>query len=145
MNQITIMGRIGGDPEIRDFQGTSVANFSVAVSEHYKDKSGEKKELTQWFRVSFWGKQAEVIKQYFHKGDGILVMGSMRSSEYEKDGVKQRTWEVRGDRFEFPITKKADNGDAFGSDAVNNFESQAPAKTSAPEPAFTSEVDDLPF
>jgi single-strand DNA-binding protein len=121
MNTIHILGRLGKDPETRQVGETSVTNFSVATTERYKDRHGNKQEKTQWHTVSFWGKQGEIIAQYFNKGDQIQVTGTM---EYRKCRRKkaltanqrrnQRTvvqlhwrWQVRK---RTPAIRKAESG-----------------------------------
>lgn len=101
MNSITLLGRIGRDPETRTFENGSVTSFSLATSESFKDKNGDRQEKTEWHNVSFWGKQGELIAKYFKKGDPILMNGKLTYREYEKEGVKRTISEVIGQGFEF--------------------------------------------
>lgn len=103
MNRVTIKGFLGRDPETRYMpSGDAVTNFSVATSEKWKDKaSGEQKERTEWHRCSSFGRTAEVIAEYFKKGSQILLEGSLHTREYEKDGIKRYSTEIRVDRFYF--------------------------------------------
>jgi single stranded DNA-binding protein len=88
MNTIHILGRLGKDPETRQVGETSVTNFSVATTERYKDRHGNKQEKTQWHTVSFWGKQGEIIAQYLNKGDQIQVTGTMEYRKWQdKEGA----------------------------------------------------------
>ena len=90
LNQCNFIGRVGKDPEIKYTQdGTAIANFSIAVSESWKDKSGGKKEKTEWVRCVAWRKLAEIIGEYVHKGQQIFVSGKFTTEEWEKDGVKR--------------------------------------------------------
>ena len=99
--QITISGNIGSEPEIRDVNGTKVANFSVAVNEGYTNKSGEKVEKTHWYRVEAWdgsngkGLVSNVIEKYASKGTTVFVQGFPIIEEYEKEGQKQRSFKVK--------------------------------------------------
>ena len=80
-------GYIGRDPEVTTTDsGVSRATFSLAVTETWRDKSGEKQEHTEWLNVQAWRKQAELIGQHFHKGDPIFIVGKYRTREYDKDG-----------------------------------------------------------
>lgn len=97
MNRVTIMGRVGKDPEMRSFQsGDKVANFSIATSERWKDKTtGEKKEKTEWHSVAVFGPAADVVEKYVHKGDQILIEGSLQTRKWQdQSGTDRYTTEV---------------------------------------------------
>lgn len=98
---VTICGNLGRDPEIRYIEGNSVTGFSVAVNETWKDKSGQKQEHTEWFNVDVWGGQAEACAKYLAKGRTVLVNGTLRTREYEKDGEKKRATSLRAHRVVF--------------------------------------------
>ncbi len=95
-NKVIIVGHLGRDQEMRYTpQGTAVSNFSIATTEKRKDRSGEMQEITTWFRVSVWGKQAESISQYLLKGRQVYVEGRLRTEEYtDRDGNKRISLEV---------------------------------------------------
>ena len=101
LNKVQLIGNLGRDPEIRYTpSGVAVANFSVATSETWTDKNTqEKKTKTEWHRIVFWGRQAEVIGEYLSKGRQIFVEGKLQTREWEKDGVKRYTTEVVGREF----------------------------------------------
>ena len=86
-------GNLGSGPEIRYLQdGTAVCSFSLAMNKKYKDKNGEKKEVTTWAKVNVWGKQAESCAEYLKKGSAVLVEGSLVENRWEdKDTGKQRS------------------------------------------------------
>ncbi|HKY05018.1 MAG TPA: single-stranded DNA-binding protein, partial [Blastocatellia bacterium] len=88
-NKIMIVGYLGRDPELRyTTQGTPVCDFSIATTERRKDKAGDVQEATTWFRVSLFGRQAEVASQYLTKGRQVYVEGQLSQREYtDKDGV----------------------------------------------------------
>jgi len=87
VNKVIVVGTLGKDPEMRQMQnGNQVANISVAVTEKYKDKEGNKQELTEWINVVFSGKVAEIVGEYCHKGSKIYVEGKMKTEKYEKNG-----------------------------------------------------------
>lgn len=93
MNQITILGRVGKDPEVKQFDWGQSCRFSVAVDESYK-KDGEKISKTQWFDVSVFPSQIDFVKKFIGKGLRVLVAGNMRSYETDKDGTKSTRWEL---------------------------------------------------
>jgi len=98
VNKVIVLGRLGRDPEVRSLDnGNMVANFSVATSETYKDKStGEKKEKTEWHNIVMWGKAAEIAQKYLKKGDQVYIEGKLQTRSWEKDGVTRYTTEVVG-------------------------------------------------
>ncbi len=104
MNEVRIMGRLGKDPELKELSnGNKVCNFSVATSKKWTDKkTGEKKEKTEWHNCVAWQKPAELIAEYFSKGDGILVMGELETRNWQDDNnVKRYATEVLVSGFEF--------------------------------------------
>lgn len=102
-NKIFIVGYLGRDPELRYTpQGTAVCDFSIATTERRKDKSGELQEATTWFRVSFFGRQAEVASQYLAKGRQVYVEGQLSQRDWtDKDGNARVSLEVRGSEIQF--------------------------------------------
>lgn len=100
VNKVILVGNLGRAPEIRHMpSGEAVCTVSVATSETWKDKAtGEKKEATEWHRVLFFGRLAEIADQYLHKGSAIYVEGSLRTRKWtDKSGVERYTTEIRGD------------------------------------------------
>jgi len=102
VNKVILVGNLGRDPEVRYMpSGDAIANLSVATTETWKDKAGEKQEATEWHRVVFFGKQAEICGQYLKKGSQIYVEGSLRTRKWQdKDGQDRYTTEIRGDRMQ---------------------------------------------
>ncbi len=96
INKVTLLGHLGRDPEVRSMQsGTQVANVSIATSRNWKDKAtGEKREETEWHRVVFYDKLAEIVGKYLKKGSQVYVEGRLHYGEYEKDGVKRYTADI---------------------------------------------------
>lgn len=103
INMVIVQGRLGGDPEVRYTAGGAAAcTLNVATSERWTDKnSGEKKEKTEWHRVVLWNKAAEVVGEYMRKGDEIMVQGQLQTREWEQEGVKRYTTEIRANSFQF--------------------------------------------
>jgi len=102
LNRVHLIGRLGADPEIRQTKdNTTVANLSLATSEKWKDKSGEKQESTEWHKIVFFGRTAEVCEQYLSKGSLIYVEGKLQTNKWEdKDGHDRYTTEIRGFRMQ---------------------------------------------
>jgi len=95
VNRVHLIGRLGQNPEIRTTEsGNTVANFSVATSEKWKDKNGNKQEDTEWHRIVIWGKLAEVVEKYVKKGDMLYLEGKLKTRTWEKDGVTRYATEI---------------------------------------------------
>lgn len=95
LNLVQLIGNVGRDPEIRTTQsGDKVASLSLAVSEAWKGKDGEKHERTEWARVVVWGALAGVVEAYVRKGSKLYVSGQMQTREWERNGEKRYTTEV---------------------------------------------------
>lgn len=105
LNQVNLIGNVGQDPELRDVNGTPLVNLSLATTDRYKDKSGQTQETTQWHRISFWGKAAEIISEYVHKGSKLYVSGSLEYRKYDKDGVEMTAAGIKGRDFKFLDSK----------------------------------------
>jgi len=98
VNKVTILGNLGRDPETRTFpNGDLVTNITVATTDKWKDKTtNEMKEATEWHRIQFNGRLAEIAEQYLHKGDPVYVEGSLRTRKYtDKDGTEKYTTDIR--------------------------------------------------
>ena len=102
-NRIAIVGYLGRDPELRYTpDGTPVCNFSIATTERRKDKSGELQELTTWFQVALFGRQAENVKEYLSKGSHVWLEGSLTLNQRtDRDGAPRVNVEVRGSDIKF--------------------------------------------
>ena len=128
LNKVTLIGNLGTDPEVRNFEGgTVVATIRIATTEKYKSKDGQIKEETEWHRVEFWGNLAEIVDKYLKKGDSVYVEGKIKTEEYEKDGIKRYSTKIRATQMQM-LGRKS--------------ESSAPA---APDPSTVTDDDDLPF
>ncbi len=94
-NRVQLIGRLGSDPEVKDFDNNKLANLSIATSDKYRNKSGEMVENTEWHRVSIWGKQAEIAEKYLTKGQEICIDGRLTTRKYEdKEGNTRYVTEV---------------------------------------------------
>jgi single-strand DNA-binding protein len=111
-NKITIVGYLGRDPELRYTpQGTAVCNMSIATTEKRRDASGETEEHTIWFRVTAWGRQAELAAEYLAKGRQVYVEGRLRREEYtDREGIQRTSLEVNASDIQF-LGQRADTAD----------------------------------
>ena len=103
VNKIILVGNLGRDPEMRSFpNGDQVANIAIATTDKWKDKAtGEMKEATEWHRVVFNGRLAEIAGQYLRKGSQVYIEGSLRTRKWtDKDGAEKSTTEVRADQMQ---------------------------------------------
>lgn len=102
-NKIILVGNLGRDPELRYTpQGTPVCNFTMATNERRKDRSGEPQDVTTWFRIAVWGRQAETAAQYLTKGRPVYVEGRLRVEEWtDKDSRQRYTLEVNATDVQF--------------------------------------------
>ena len=102
VNRVILIGNLGRDPEMRYMpSGDAVANFSIATTEKWKDKNGEMQEQTEWHRIAFFGRQAEICGEYLRKGSSVYVEGRLQTRKWtDKDGNERYTTEVRGDRMQ---------------------------------------------
>ncbi|MDX2042438.1 MAG: single-stranded DNA-binding protein [Acidobacteriota bacterium] len=140
-NKIVIVGYLGRDPEIRYLpDGTAVCNFSVATTEKKKDRSGESQDITTWFRINVWGRQAEAANQYLSKGRQVYVEGRLSQQEYtDKDGNRRTTLDIRATDVQF-LGPRGDESSFSGS-------SSQPSQRSAPPDSSSGISDDgeIPF
>ncbi len=95
VNKVILIGNSGADPEVKTMpSGGAVVNLSVATSESWKDKSGERQERTEWHRVVFFGRLAEIVGQYIRKGSKMYVEGRLETRSWENDGIKRYSTEI---------------------------------------------------
>ena len=116
VNKAILVGNLGRDPELRTTpNGQSVVNFTLATSETWNDKSGERQERTEWHRIVVWGKTAEMCNQYLSKGRTVYIEGRIQTREWEdKDGAKRYTTEVNASTVNF-IGPRQDGGGGGGA------------------------------
>ena len=143
VNKVILVGNLGKDPEVRHLEnGAAVANFSIATSETYKDKNGNRQEQTEWHNIVLWRGLAEIAEKYLNKGDMIYVEGKLRTRSWERDGVTRYTTEVVGDNMTMLSGRPAGESGGYQPPAAQ------PERTVVQEPASPpaeSETDDLPF
>lgn len=102
VNKVILVGALGRDPELRYMtSGDPMASFSVATSDSWKDKSGQKQERTEWHRISMFGKPAEIAGQYLKKGSSVYLEGRLQTRKWsDKEGVERQTTEIVADRMQ---------------------------------------------
>lgn len=116
MNKVILIGRLGDDPEVNHLDsGTAVAKFSLATSERFKDRNGEKQERTEWHKVTVWGKLAEVVERFVRKGSQVMVEGKIQTSTYEKDGQKRYSTEIICQNLQMLDSRPSDNSQGDSS------------------------------
>lgn len=115
VNKVILLGNLGRDPETRyTTGGDAVTNLSIATSEQWKDKNGDKQERTEWHRVVLFGRQAEVAGEYLKKGRSVYIEGRLQTRKYnDKDGVEKYSTEIVADRMQL-IGGGRDGGGAGG-------------------------------
>ena len=153
LNKVILIGNLGADPEVRSTSnGSRVATLSLATSRQWKDKAGEKQEKTEWHRVAFFGKLAEIAGEYLKKGSQVYVEGRLQTRKWQdKDGADKYTTEIVADRMQMLGSRQGmgggDRGDA-APDAGSGGGSRGAAKAATAKPAggkFDDFEDDIPF
>jgi single-strand DNA-binding protein len=142
VNKVIIVGNLGRDPEMRYLpSGDAVANATIATTDRYRDKlSGENKEITEWHRVNFFGKLAEIVGQYLRKGSQVYIEGSLRTRKWtDQAGVEKYSTEIRADTMQMLGSRQSPNDDQ-ASTSRNDRSSSPPARSAQSE--FN---DDIPF
>ena len=163
VNKVIIVGNLGRDPEIRYMpSGDAIANIAVATSYKSKDRnSGEQKELTEWHRISFFGRLAEIVAQYLKKGSSVYVEGRLQTRKYtDKDGIERYATDIIAENMQMLGGRQGmGGGDSMGGgmDDGGYEPQQRPAPRQAPPapaarpqpqrpaPNFSDMDDDIPF
>jgi single-strand DNA-binding protein len=170
VNKVILVGNLGRDPETRTFpSGDQICNVTLATTDKWKDKaSGEMKEATEWHRLVFNGRLAEIAAQYLRKGSQIYVEGQIRTRKYQdKDGVEKYATDIRVDQMQMLGSRQGMGGPSGGGDDDGGYSQggggggggysrppaaapRAPAARPAPAPAksssgFDDMDDDIPF
>jgi single-strand DNA-binding protein len=149
VNKVIIVGNLGRDPETRYLpSGEAVTNISVATTSTWKDKaSGEKKEETEWHRVSAFGRLAEIMGEYLKKGSQVYIEGQLRTRKWQdKEGKDRYTTEIRADVMQM-LGSRAGSGEPRGEPPAPRGEAAAKPGAPAKKPAgkFDDMEDDIPF
>ena len=154
VNKVILVGNLGKDPEIRYMtNGEAVANVSIATSESWKDKTtGEKKEITEWHRLVFYRKLAEIVGQYLKKGSTVYVEGRIRTRKWQdKEGQERYTTEIEANEMQM-LGGRQNAASSSGGEAEYGGSMPPSSGAAAPRPApakkapsFEDMEDDIPF
>lgn len=162
INKVILIGNVGGDPEVRYLpNGNAVANVTLATSDSWKDKqTGQQQERTEWHRVVFFGRLAEIVGEYVRKGSKLYIEGRLQTREWEKDGVKRYTTEIVVDmqgQMQLLDSRGQGGGEGMAPRAQQpsrpapqrpapQQQQQQPAQPQAQQmPDYDSFDDDIPF
>lgn len=151
VNKVILVGNLGADPEVKALNdGRKVANFSLATSESWRDKStGERKEKTEWHRVVVWSEGLiKIIEQYVKKGDKVYAEGQLQTRKWEKDGVDHYSTEVVLQAFNGSITMLSNSRGGGGADNGGGDDGggdRAPRRAATPAGRNADMDDDIPF
>ena len=146
VNKVILVGNLGKDPEVRHLDnGRAVANFSLATSEVYKNREGEKVTNTEWHNVVLWTPLAEVAERFLKKGGQVYIEGKLTSRSYDdKDGVKRYITEVVGREMTLLGKPAGEMGGAQGGESASGL-STGSSNASSSVDANETDIDDLPF
>lgn len=152
VNKCIFIGNLGRDPEIRYMpSGDAMANFSIACTDSFKGKSGEKQERTEWVRIVMFGKQAEIAGEYLKKGSSVYIEGRLQTRKWQnKEGQDQYTTEIVADRMQM-LGGRSSGSNSFevvdrdDSSSAPAPRQQAPASNSRPSSSIDDLDDDIPF
>jgi single-strand DNA-binding protein len=153
VNKVILIGNLGRDPETRYMpEGGAITNISIATTDVWKDKNGEKQEKTEWHRVAFFGKLAEIAGEYLKKGSQVYVEGRLQTRKWQdKEGVDKYTTEVIADRMQMLGSRQgmgggAERGGGGGEEREAGGGARAAAKPAAKAGGkFDDFEDDIPF
>ena len=154
VNKVILVGNLGRDPETRYMpDGGAITNISIATTSTWKDKSGEKQEATEWHRVAFFGKLAEIAGEYLKKGSQVYVEGKLKTRKWQdKDGQDKYMTEVIADEMKMLGSRQGLGGDTGGGDYAKASSAAPSGAASKPAGAakggaakFDDMDDDIPF
>jgi single-strand DNA-binding protein len=148
LNKVMLIGNVGSEPEIKTTGGgTKLAKVSLATNRTFNDRSGQKQEKTEWHRLTFWDKLADLVEQYVKKGDRVYVEGRIEYSQTEDDKGNQRFWtDIVVQEMVLLGGSGGPGGGSYDSPAPQRRRQSAPggAPSGGPSP-FDADDDDLPF
>lgn len=170
LNKVMLIGNLGRDPEVRYLpSGDAVANFSIATSENWKDRNGQRQERTEWHNISMFGRLAEIAGQYLKKGSKVYIEGRIQSRKYTgKDGIERVAYDIVANEMKMldsrnsgsshyeggeqyaaaPSTRQQQPAQGYNEQPAYAAEPPAPPRrqTAAPAPAPIDDIDDdIPF
>ena len=146
VNKVILIGGLGKDPELRFMpNGEAVCNFSIATSENWKDKDGNKQERTEWHNIVMYRKLAEIAGEYLKKGSPVYIEGRLQTRKWQtKEGQDRYTTEIIGDSMQM-LGSKTQNNDAGDSNTQAKQNNAPKAQETQNNDAFDGMEDDVPF
>jgi single-strand DNA-binding protein len=148
VNKVILVATVGKDPEVKYMpSGGAVVNLTAATNESWKDKqTGEKKERTEWHKLTFYNRLAEIVGEYVRKGSQIYIEGRLRTRDYEKEGQKHYITEIMVDEMQM-LGSRGGSGAPMGGGDRDRTRDEAPSRAPASEPAGGGDFqdDDIPF
>ncbi len=149
LNKVLLIGNVGGDPEIRTLpSGSKVANFSLATTESYTDRSGQRQSQTEWHRVEIWDGLANVVEQYVKKGDPLYIEGKIRTEKWtDQNGQEKSGVRIRATAMQMLSRGGGDSSYSSEQNSPQSENQNFSSKSSEPVPQFQTggDEDDLPF
>lgn len=145
LNKVNLIGNLGRDPETKYLpSGDALTNITVATSEKWKDKNGEQKEETEWHRVTFFGKLAEIVAKYCVKGTQVYIEGRLKTRKYQKDGMDHYATEIVADTLKM-LSGKPEGAGGAPAQRPAAAPAARPAAGGGKAPNFSDMDDDIPF
>ncbi len=146
VNKAILIGNLGKDPDVRySPDGSAITNITLATTENWKDKSGEKQEKTEWHRVAFFGKLAEIAGEYLKKGSQVYVEGRIQTRKWQdKEGQDRYTTEIVADRMQM-LGSRGNSFEVSDSPSESRPPQQRPAQQAQQKGGFDDMDDDIPF
>ena len=143
VNKFIGIGNLGRDVELRFMpDGKAVANFSIAISERYKDKTtGEQKEVTEWVNIALFGRLAEIAGEYLGKGSKVYIEGKLKTEKYTKDGIDRYSTKIIGEKMDLLSSK----GDSKPSQSRDERAQKAEDRAKSNPSGFDDMDYDIPF
>ncbi len=150
INKAIIYGNLTRDPELKSLpSGAQVCEFSVATNRVWKDKNGAKQESVDYHNIVVFSKQAELIKQYLHKGSGVFLEGRIQTRSWDaQDGTKKYRTEIIAERFQFGHKSGSSGGGSYSSSAAKPAPQESESKDESPAIEYPEEeinAEDIPF
>lgn len=146
INKVILVGNLGADPDVKySANGNAVTRINVATSEQWKDKqTGDMQERTEWHRVVFFGRLAEIAGEYLRKGSQVYIEGSLRTSSYEKEGQKHYSTDIIANEMQM-LGGRAGSGNGGSGGQGNDDGNQARSSASSSGRGADDFDDDIPF
>ena len=147
LNKIILIGNLGRDPEVKNLDNQKVvATFSLATSESFNDKNGERRTETEWFNIEMWDAQARVAEKYLKKGSQVYIEGKLKTETWkDKEGIEKSRYKVRVQNFTLLGGNPNRNADGSNTSAPSNNPTPSNDNSTGSMPNDPGLSDDLPF